>query len=370
MYKSFRVKNFRCFKDLQINDLGRVNLIAGKNNTGKTALMEAMYIHSGSRDSKTILRMDRRGSYRTYRGNPQLDTEDDLNTIVSWDTVFCEFNTSEPIELVGGHSFGEDALFDDSFDSSVTISIKPLDSHDIDDVLFQLKVEDFDRYTNIEILQLNSDFDRRSSYLAIVSGRVLPSRSRSNRIFHAEFLYAHEKVDSGVNATRFSTLRQADYLDFLLEALKVIESRLTGLELLFDGRGLQIHANIGLNKLLSITSLGDGMNRINSLILAMGEVPGGVIFIDEIDNGIHHTVQKELWSVIAKFSRKLDIQVFATTHSYEMIQAAHEAFKDDDPFDFRFHRLYRDVTTGNIEARTYNEFSIDAAIGSEYEVRG
>ena len=43
MYKSFRVKNFRCFKDLQINDLGRVNLIAGKNNTGKTALLEAMY---------------------------------------------------------------------------------------------------------------------------------------------------------------------------------------------------------------------------------------------------------------------------------------------------------------------------------------
>ena len=44
MYKTFRVKNFRCFKDLQINDLGRVNLIAGKNNTGKTALMEAMYL--------------------------------------------------------------------------------------------------------------------------------------------------------------------------------------------------------------------------------------------------------------------------------------------------------------------------------------
>jgi len=46
MYKTFRVKNFRCFKDLQINDLGRVNLIAGPNNTGKTALMEAMYLHT------------------------------------------------------------------------------------------------------------------------------------------------------------------------------------------------------------------------------------------------------------------------------------------------------------------------------------
>ena len=44
MYQTFRVKNFRCFKDLRIEDLGRVNLIAGRNNTGKTALMEAMYL--------------------------------------------------------------------------------------------------------------------------------------------------------------------------------------------------------------------------------------------------------------------------------------------------------------------------------------
>ena len=56
MYKSFRVKNFRCFKDLEINDLGRVNLIAGKNNTGKTALMEAMYVLAGDIDSNAMVR--------------------------------------------------------------------------------------------------------------------------------------------------------------------------------------------------------------------------------------------------------------------------------------------------------------------------
>jgi len=46
MYKTFRVKNFCCFENLQIKDLGRVNLIAGPNNTGKTALLEAMYLHT------------------------------------------------------------------------------------------------------------------------------------------------------------------------------------------------------------------------------------------------------------------------------------------------------------------------------------
>ena len=69
-------------------------------------------------------------------------------------------------------------------------------------------------------------------------------------------------------------------------------------------------------------------------------------------------------------SKDLEVQVFATTHSYEMIEAAHEAFKDDNPYEFRYHRLYQDSTTGNIEARTYNEFSIDAAISRDREVRG
>ena len=49
MFRSFTVKNFRCFQDLTIAPLARVNLIAGKNNVGKTALLEALYLHSGPR---------------------------------------------------------------------------------------------------------------------------------------------------------------------------------------------------------------------------------------------------------------------------------------------------------------------------------
>lgn len=44
MYKTFRVQNFRCFRDLTLTDLARVNLIAGKNNAGKTALLEAFLL--------------------------------------------------------------------------------------------------------------------------------------------------------------------------------------------------------------------------------------------------------------------------------------------------------------------------------------
>ena len=47
MLESLRVKNYRVFKDLKIDGLHRINLIAGKNNSGKTSLLEAMFLLSG-----------------------------------------------------------------------------------------------------------------------------------------------------------------------------------------------------------------------------------------------------------------------------------------------------------------------------------
>lgn len=48
MYKSLELKNFRCFQRLEIQDLERVNVIAGTNNVGKTALLEALFLHCGA----------------------------------------------------------------------------------------------------------------------------------------------------------------------------------------------------------------------------------------------------------------------------------------------------------------------------------
>lgn len=44
MYKYFKINNFRCFEKLELPELERVNLIVGKNNVGKTALLEAIFV--------------------------------------------------------------------------------------------------------------------------------------------------------------------------------------------------------------------------------------------------------------------------------------------------------------------------------------
>ena len=186
----------------------------------------------------------------------------------------------------------------------------------------------------------------------------------------SRFSYPREKTSPNVDSKRFSRMRRENDTSKLIDALRVFETRLTALEFLNDGTEWRMYAEIGLPKPTSMSSMGDGINRFVSMLLEMSDVPSGVIFIDEIENGIHYSVQEDVWAAIDRFSRQMNIQVFATTHSYEMIRAAHEAFKNDDKDDFRFHRLYHDSETGKIEARTYNEFSVEAAVSRDYEVRG
>ena len=371
MYKSFRVKNFRCFKDLQINDLGRVNLIAGKNNTGKTALLEAMYIHSGNREPKTFLRKDHlRSVHRRSTHFYRSELEEDNTNIISWAEMFHNFNKNHAIELHGDIRNYHTPMFGDSTPVKVRLSLTQEGSEAYEMALENLLFDDIESPRRAEILDIRSEYNASSTYFVLLDRYVYSGRSDIEPLFESEFLRARFQISDLVNVKRFSRLRLIGTSTSLLRGLKVIEPRLKNIEPLHDGYRMLLYADIGLKQPIPISALGEGIQRLASMTLAITDDPIGTVFIDEIENGIHYSVQSELWNFIGDLARRHNIQVFATTHSYEMIRAAYEAFKDDDIDDFRFHRLYHDSTTGKIEARTYNDFSMNAALSREYEVRG
>src|SRR5262249_30830035 len=113
--------------------------------------------------------------------------------------------------------------------------------------------------------------------------------------------------------------------------------------------------------------MGEGMRRVLSMVLAIANAPGGVVLIDEVENGLHHSVMKEVWTAIALVARRMDAQVFATTHSYECITAAHEAFTARGPYDLRLYRL--DRNNGDIQVVGYDQETVGAAIDFYHEVR-
>jgi hypothetical protein len=153
----------------------------------------------------------------------------------------------------------------------------------------------------------------------------------------------------------------------VVKVLKNIDPRLHKISMVVIAGQPVIHGDIGHNRLMPLPLMGDGMTRLASYVLRIGNAPGGVVLLDEIENGIHHTVLKSVWKAIGEVAEKFDTQVFATTHSLECIREAHNAFSDEKPDFFKIHRLER--IDNEIKATTYDKETIAAAFDMGLEVR-
>ena len=363
MYTSFNVKNFRGFSDLRLSDFDRVNLIAGRNNSGKTALMEAIYTHAGNRSSKTLLRPLVAFRFEDFLIR-SLGSTINAAGITSWASLFLHFDTQLEIKMEAEFDNDPRKLATNEEVYTLWINTVSPDRHDFLDILREFDAQDDD----VSVLEFKTGYESEPFYILLSEERTRTSRSKSQTLFQSGFIQTREPTNPKDDNDRLSDMKQSKTDTILVDALRMLETRLAGLEILYD----RIHADVGIGKSIPLSSMGDGMNRIASIILAMSSVPGGVMFVDEIENGLHHLIQEDVWRVIGKLARNLDIQFFATTHSLEMIRAAHEAFKTIDLYDFRLHRLDRHDESGDITAVTYNERGMKAleTFDFDFEVRG
>src|SRR5260370_15583162 len=128
-----------------------------------------------------------------------------------------------------------------------------------------------------------------------------------------------------------------------------------------------IHGDIGMSRLMPIPFMGEGLRRVLSIVLAIANAKDGVVLIDEIENGLHYSVHKQVWQAIAAAARNNNVQVFATTHSWECIRYAHEAFSEDTIYDLRMHRLDRIDTKTSVT--TYDPEHIESALYNSVQMR-
>lgn len=382
MYKSFRVQNFRGFRDLRLDDLARVNLIAGKNNTGKSALLEAIFTYTGVYDSSMLLRIPahERQSFKSYR----LEEGTDLIN-PGWPLLFHNFETSKEI-LMYGQNAGQGDLELPEDETCSTKSQQLVISLEDPDRLYELSKRRF----NIERVVDESGrvlvfrewhgyfrywvsfnpYTRSANTAAAFVGPPKSVEARRDTRYDSRFLSANATLSADAEASLFTDARRTGQDKILLSVASRIEPRLRHIELLSNGLKIELHGHLkGLKQPLPVSSMGVGMRRIISLMLAIGTSEDGIVLVDEIENGLHYSVQVDVWKAIAEAAQARNVQVFATTHSYEMVQAAHEAFHENNAGDFHLCRLGRSRDTRKIRAVSYDEETFDAAIEAGYEVR-
>ncbi len=156
--------------------------------------------------------------------------------------------------------------------------------------------------------------------------------------------------------------------DKLLEVLRMIEPGIKDIFSASQNGVTQLYIS-NENDVVPIKYAGDGLLRVLYITSVVMANPGGLILIDEIENGLHYSMYSKLWEILSNVAKKAECQVIATTHSYEHVSKALIGVKDAlNMSDFSIHRLQRN-DNGSISDNVFDYEMSQTAVDSFLEVR-
>lgn len=284
-----RVKQYRRLAGLDMSNLARVNLIAGINNSGKTSLLEAIYLLARQNDLDGLLEvMRRRGKVAT----DQLDPE--------W-----------MLEQLGSEKLCIEGTFD-QLPSAVEIRQLAEEDALIDRTRYLGSIEIESKFGTIKLASLNriykgQDRETHADSLRMLCPVIFSSPFFLNEPHHYTGFY-HKSVQSKALPDIFAFLRAN-----LLPTLEDI--RLT------DERQRFLVVDSQFTTGVDLSSYGEGLQRMFLLSLLFASAQHGVVLIDEFENALHYRLIGPFSRFVHQLAQKFNVQVFITSHSKECIDA-------------------------------------------------
>ena len=349
MYTSFTIENFRLFDQLTVEPLARVNLIAGQNNAGKTALLEAVWLHNGQNNPELAQRIN------LWRGLPGSEPGE------LFSDLFRDYQTDLPIKLtatrdgkpcnrtltITRHRIAErTTTLAPTLSAGAETRRSPLENVHDQEIVFEYIDADGEPFSSRAWVELTTlPFELPVPPGIQFDGNIAALRAErgptSNERKSSVFMQSLGRTGPAELSARFGRAEIGGYLGDVEDVMRLIEPRLRRLTAVPTTEGpALIYGDVGSGRIIPIALMGSGFSRLLEMTLAFAEVSDGSILVDEVENGLHHSVLPGIWEAINRLSKKFDVQVFATTHSYECIQAAFSAFEDyGDLDDFNLMRI-------------------------------
>ena len=321
-YSSIQINNFRSIADLHIENFKEINLITGINNSGKTTLLEALFLISGMSNPQLPVAIN---NFRDFL----LASDDDFNLI------FHNFDFKQKLCL--------NAVVDNR---KRGLKIEPRYTHlnmnlnGMNKINLSAEKKDITSTgvsSAVDGLVLNfkegdtSDFFR--SEISISNGGIGVADIRYKEKLRCTF--HNVQYSMSMLPSRIERILVNNEQGGIIEALKEIDNKITAIQAFPSG---VIYVNAGFKKLVPINVMGDGIRRILSILASISDMQDGVLLIDEIENGLHYSSLKTLWKAVLKAAAVYNVQLFITTHSYECIAALSDAVNQDSD-NIRLYRL-------------------------------
>lgn len=331
MLQSVKIENFRGFKSFELQQLGRINLLVGENNSGKTSILEAIQLLCSRTNLEPL------GEIMINRGE------------YFWNDHLREERELDISHLFHNHEFQQDSAF---YISGINDNVKEKFSITIGEIKSHLRFDVNDSNLNEEAKK--EIFENLSSVLTSLNFRVIWEREEQQETLNISLSdnncldlkvikrSSRDKRNKApriifINSSSLTTAKMTELFDEVVlnpeeevatEALKIIDQNIERIapanvqkaSQMMRLRSAESHTGFyvrltGSKQRVPIGSMGDGVWRILGIILATVCAKDGYLFIDEIDTGLHFTTMSDMWKLIWQTAKRLNVQIFATTHN-------------------------------------------------------
>ena len=365
MITKININYYRCYKNSTIDGFRRVNLIGGLNNSGKTVLLESILLNVAPTTQHLAFLKQLRGEDMDTKDLPEY----------AWDNFYLHQDKSQQIQIKTSHDTGREIILSISCDEMAD-DFKNSAGNDDDDN-FHIVANDFLANEKVlkSVLHLKSKIDDGTE-VAVLTAMAHQKGYNFKEVnipfsITANFIPASSKRKAAVLARDYGIAEKRNKEQAVLEALQIVDRNIESIKVSVVG-GAHLEIKRKGEGFMPTALFGDAINKILNIILTLINNNGSILLIDEIENGIHHTVQKDFWAFIFQLvnSAALDVQVFATTHSMEMMQAF--AFVANDKFadDAAYFELYRRPKTGEIDYNKHDLETLIYELSNQLPVRG
>lgn len=378
MLNSLQIANFRLLEHFTVPKLGRVNLIVGKNNSGKSSVLEALRIYAGSAQRKLLQQIALAHNEQGLVANPG-EATDQARPFEAFFTG-RNFGREQPKTITIGPDIANHETLSIAHGSLVS---EQLEIDTDEGKLSQTRI----RFTH------NSDgYDGTATpCLRVSKGKniLYDIRLDSADAPLKPSVWAHREallpcsyiptqfVSLGELADEWDKIALTSAQNVVTDALQIIAPDFEALTFVRDvgAQGLQRTAMVKLSTFaqpVPLRSLGDGFVRILQLVLKLLPARGGFLLIDEFENGLHFSVQEKIWDLLLTMAERLDIQIFATTHSWDCIESFARAAHANKAAEGLLFRVGHSVLTsdqGRIIATVFDEEQLYSITQADVEVR-
>jgi len=333
-FSEISFSRYRKLQQLDIRHLNRINIFAGKNNSGKTTMLEAVYLLSQLNDLNVFIELERYRGKFTERFNP----------------LWLDKNFYEPVELSA--LFGEMKI-------SITFTKEQTSEHIEKSGYISSIVADADvkGETLTSSLHLFSDKEPELYY------------QKNNILCHAAFTSPYRYNEDLLRKAHALAVREGFFDDIIRFIREKIDTSLNRIQMVnIEGENrFYVHTN-SFDYGFDITKYGEGVQRVFEIALLMGYCRNGILCIDEFESAIHKSLLRDFSKFVHQLAEQFNVQVFLTTHSKECIDAFIEnEYKHEDITAFAL----REKEDGIIECKYVDGVRLASLLESiNIDIRG